>query len=162
MTVLSSTTFAVYVGGQGKCCPDGIGGYNGGGRGGGCCDWGGGGGGATDIRIGGTGLNNRILVAGGGGGSGNMDIPTTGRGWGGHGGYPSGGDGTTGICIYNDVCNRPCRGSAGGSQTAGGSNCGDVFIKANPFVKFRKFRGRLAEMKSSSRFDPPMSVNIRF
>jgi hypothetical protein len=56
--------------------PGGVGGWNGGGKGGNGCysnptnyPGGGGGGGATDVRMGGEGLDNRILVAGGGGGS---------------------------------------------------------------------------------------------
>ena len=58
-------TLTIYVGGQPTSS---IGGYNGGGNG---VDGDGiitgGGGGATDIRLGGTSLLNRILVAGGGG-----------------------------------------------------------------------------------------------
>ena len=59
----------VNVGGRGASFPSsttGAGGFNGGGNG-----TGQGGGGASDIRIGGTTVNQRVLVAGGGGGSGN-------------------------------------------------------------------------------------------
>ena len=66
------------------------GGYNGGGDGG---YYGGGGGGATDIRIGGDTLADRILVAGGGGG-GNTGCPDTGYGGNsGEGGEDGNGDG---------------------------------------------------------------------
>jgi len=56
-----------YPGGSGS----GAGGYNGGGTGGAQVNYGGGGGGggATDIRIGGTSINDRVMVSGGGGGS---------------------------------------------------------------------------------------------
>ena len=60
----SSVTAYAYVGGQGTA---GYGGYNGGGGivSNSTSDWGGGG--ASDIRIGGTALGNRVIVAGGGG-----------------------------------------------------------------------------------------------
>lgn len=73
--------------------------FNGGGMGG---NFGGGGGGATDIRIGGTALNNRIFIAGGGGGS----ADTTSGKTAGHGGYPNGQNGIT---------------TKGGTQTSGGT-----------------------------------------
>lgn len=75
----------VFVGGRGDNATDtyqGKGGFNGGGDGNNTGDYGpycgGGGGGASDIRIGGSGLGNRVLVAGGGGGAGSN--------------YPDGGD----------------------------------------------------------------------
>lgn len=58
MTVTPGQTYEIYVGGQG--------GWNGGGTGNGGRH----GGGASDIRLGGSTLNDRILVAGGGGGEG--------------------------------------------------------------------------------------------
>lgn len=67
----------IYVGGQGETVTRGIdqeqnyvakGGYNGGGNGSGSA--GSGGGGASDIRLNGTAIGDRILVAGGGGGNG--------------------------------------------------------------------------------------------
>ena len=73
--------------------------FNGGGSGG---RFGAGGGGATDIRIGGTALNNRIFIAGGGGGSADSTSGQTA----GHGGHPKGGD---------------AYGSTGGTQTSGGT-----------------------------------------
>ncbi|GKU77609.1 glycine rich domain-containing protein [Paenibacillus sp. L3-i20] len=66
------------------------------------------GGGATDIRKGGTGLNNRIIVAGGGGGWGSRSGIN-----GGVGGGSSGGRGKDG------ADNR--KGAEGGTQTSGGS-----------------------------------------
>ena len=70
-TVLSVTAgqlLYVLVGGQGTINNPG---WNGGGCGSGCSNLtGGSGGGATDIRIGGITLTNRVLVAGGGGGGG--------------------------------------------------------------------------------------------
>lgn len=64
------TTVYLYVGGQGGTPSAG---WNGGGAGGidtGSGQTGGGGGGASDIRVGGTNLTNRIIVAGGGAGGG--------------------------------------------------------------------------------------------
>jgi hypothetical protein len=78
------------------------GGYNGGGRGSEP------GGGATDIRIGGTALANRVLVAGGGGGSGYYAR-------GGPGGGLTGGDGL--VPTAGNPTGVP---GTGGSQTAGG------------------------------------------
>lgn len=64
IAVTPGTTIFVYVGGQ----PSGIsGGWNGGGAG---ETAGQGGGGASDIRIGGNGLTDRVVVAGAGGGAG--------------------------------------------------------------------------------------------
>ena len=90
------STVHIVVGGKGGY-PDA--GYNGGGRGRQF-----GGGGATDIRIGGTGLNDRVLVAGGGGGAGQYSGDT-----GGDGGGLTGTGGSGGF------------GGGGGTQTAGGS-----------------------------------------
>lgn len=68
--------------------------------------YGGGGGGASDIRIGNTSLNCRVIVAGGGGGAGFSATV------GGYGGGSSGGQGGNGSTT----------GGYGGTQTAGGSN----------------------------------------
>jgi len=75
LTVTPGQVINIYVGSAGLT--NGNGGYNGGGAGGSSsagssCQGGfaGGGGGASDIRIGGTALANRVIVAGGGGGSG--------------------------------------------------------------------------------------------
>jgi hypothetical protein len=78
------------------------GGYNGGGAANGSAtSHGTSGGGATDIRVGGTALTNRIIVAGGGGGVENC--------WGPNGGY--GGGTTGGGTSY----------AGGGTQSAGGA-----------------------------------------
>ncbi|WP_139923110.1 tail fiber domain-containing protein [Hymenobacter sp. DG01] len=82
------------------------GGYNGGGRGSEP------GGGATDIRIGGTALSNRVLVAGGGGGSGYYAR-------GGPGGGLVGGDGL--LPTGSNPTGTP---GTGGTQTAGGATGG--------------------------------------
>ncbi len=67
LTVTPGQVLHLYVGGQaadvGNVTPA-PGGFNGGGDGG---QWGAGGGGATDVRVGGTALANRVAVAGGGG-----------------------------------------------------------------------------------------------
>ena len=70
--IFKTTTFYVYVGGQGNYSnKESRGGYNGGGYGfNGKNYYSGGGGGATDIRTIKNDLNSRIIVAGGGGGCG--------------------------------------------------------------------------------------------
>ncbi|MEI6021656.1 MAG: glycine-rich protein, partial [Bacteroidota bacterium] len=75
LTVTPGQVLTLYVGGAGNT--NGSGGYNGGGSGGlstagGGCNGGyaGGGGGASDIRLGGVALTDRIVVAAGGGGAG--------------------------------------------------------------------------------------------
>ena len=88
LAVTSGQILNLFVGGQapdvGNATPA-PGGFNGGGDGGG---YGAGGGGATDVRVGGIALANRVAVAGGGGG-GNTGCPDHGAG--GSGGGPSGG-----------------------------------------------------------------------
>ncbi len=114
ITLSEETTLNIYVGGQGsqtvsedegKLC-NASAGWNGGGRGIHHTTEdrrSGGGGGASDIRIGGTDLADRIIVAAGGGGS-------AGRYSGRHGGD---GGGTTGDTAPD--------GGTGGTQSAGGS-----------------------------------------
>ena len=72
LSVVPGTTLNIYVGGIGADAvpgAGGAGGFNGGGAGGTQGTYnGGGGGGASDIRIGGTALTDRAVVAGGGGG----------------------------------------------------------------------------------------------
>jgi hypothetical protein len=68
LTVTPGEVLNIYVGGTFNYAgvPNNMGGWNGGGNGG---DFGGrAGGGATDIRIGGTSLSDRVIVSGGGGG----------------------------------------------------------------------------------------------
>ena len=92
------------------------GGFNGGGNGGGChngATGGGGGGGASDIRVDGTQLTNRVIVAGGGGGSSNkLNVPcgfSVGGGGGGH-------EGAHGVAAVDG-----CTGGTGGTTTSGGA-----------------------------------------
>ncbi|MBV5322527.1 MAG: hypothetical protein JZU60_01675, partial [Ilumatobacteraceae bacterium] len=110
LTVTPGQTINIYVGGQA--------GYNGGGAPGSGGSWPGVyGGGATDVRVGGTALSNRVIVSGGGGGGG-----STGASWtasaGGAGGGTTGGVGA-------GCCGSPMAG--GGTQSAGGAagyDCG--------------------------------------
>lgn len=108
LAVTPGQTLHLYVGGAGTFPTSFsqviVAGFNGGGEdddGSG----GGGGGGATDIRIGGTDLSHRVLVAGGGGGA------TVNNTAGGHGGDLTGAAGA-GL--------NPNEGGAGGTQAAGG------------------------------------------
>jgi hypothetical protein len=80
-------------------------GFNGGGLGKGITN----GGGATDVRVGGTGLANRIIVAGGGGGAG-------GDSWQCNSGSGDGGGGT--------AVGTNFKGGAGGAGYTFGSGCG--------------------------------------
>ena len=84
LAVTPGQVLNLFVGGQapdvGNVTPA-PGGFNGGGDGG---QWGAGGGGATDVRVGGTALADRVAVAGGGGG-GNTGCPNHGTGGGGGG-----------------------------------------------------------------------------
>ena len=74
LTVTPGATLYIYVGGEGTAAATsvpGVGGFNGGADGNANgSNAGGGGGGASDIRIGGTALTDRVVVAGGGGGAG--------------------------------------------------------------------------------------------
>lgn len=112
LSVTPGETLTVMVGGRGgnaSAGAAGAGGWNGGAVGGyvGPSGWGyspsGGGGGATDIRQGGTGLANRVIVAGGGGGAGANGSSNGGDGW-----FPSGLSGS-----------NP-RGGGGGTSSGGG------------------------------------------
>jgi hypothetical protein len=93
--------------------------FNGGGRGHiyGCCgtSGAGGGGGASDIRIGGTGLNDRVVVAGGGGGAGGSSTSSSSSYRGGRGG------GLTGEQGFGTLP------GGGGTQTAGGGGLNGSF-----------------------------------
>jgi hypothetical protein len=103
--VTPGETLYIFVGGQATSI---IGGFNGGGTGEGA---GKGGGGGTDVRQGGTTLNDRIIVGGGGGGAGywsNLHVV------GGVGGGMTGGDG------YRNTTADP--GGLGGTQTGPGAS----------------------------------------
>jgi hypothetical protein len=108
LAVTPGDVLNIYVGGQS--------GYNGGGTGGtGSYGAGASGGGATDVRIGGTALSNRVLVAGGGGGGGNGGCCWSSYSGGVGGISPGYGQGCCGTQGY------PATSSAGGS---GGLDCG--------------------------------------
>jgi hypothetical protein len=110
ITLTAGQTIYIEIGGQGSKA-SGVasgGGYNGGGNGGidtGPSQNGGGGGGATDIRVGGTALSDRVIVAGGGAGGGR--------------------DGTTGVGGGNSGTSSTDfssgKGGSGGSQVSGGT-----------------------------------------
>lgn len=98
----ASESIILMVGGQGGTIADscnatqaGSGGFNGGGSGGGDSCPSAGGGGASDVRIGGTDLADRVLVAGGGGGGSNSYECTSSCAYGGSGGGVNGGEGFT-------------------------------------------------------------------
>ncbi len=112
LVVTPGAKLSIYVGSQPTSSEAG---YNGGGKG---CGNGFGGGGATDIRIGGTGLDNRVLVAGGGGGAGYS-------GKGGDGGGLIGGEGN-----YNGASDNNYNIAKGGTQEAGGAGARAYFAPA--------------------------------
>ena len=89
MYIESGTLLYVYVGGSGsKGSGSQAGGFNGGGSGYAAADDASGGAGATDIRVNGTSLSDRVIVGGGGGGT-----AAWGEGGSSYGGYTSGGNG---------------------------------------------------------------------
>lgn len=110
------TNLFVYVGGAGTTSTGAtasIGGFNGGGNGGaGNSGQGGSGGGATDIRINGNTLYDRVIVAGGGGGSGGRSGVSY-VSAGGSGGGTTGEDGSSGENANYE--------GKGATQTAGGA-----------------------------------------
>lgn len=116
--VYPGQTLYIYVGGKGedaKSALGGSGGFNGGGNGNSSATYsGGGGGGASDIRIDGQSLENRILVVGGAGGAA-YNYPDGGDN-GGQGGDLIGADGLSGGTGENDFAS--C--GKGGTQTQGG------------------------------------------
>ncbi|HOM21029.1 MAG TPA: glycine-rich protein [Ottowia sp.] len=109
LSVTPGQVLNLYVGGQaadvGNVTPA-PGGFNGGGDGG---VYGAGGGGATDVRVGGTALANRVAVAGGGGG-GNSGCPNHGTG--------GAGGGASGVAGVGHAGYTP---GGGGTQSAGGA-----------------------------------------
>ncbi|MFC4233209.1 glycine-rich protein [Parasediminibacterium paludis] len=113
VSVTPGEVLNIYVGGKGNdgtsSTTAGNGGFNGGGNGSDAYNVGaGGGGGASDIRRGGTGLSNRIVVAGGGGGANDYNVSTG-----------SGGDGG-GLVGASGNVNGVSRAATGGTQSAGG------------------------------------------
>ncbi|MCK5710570.1 MAG: hypothetical protein KAI07_08520 [Deltaproteobacteria bacterium] len=71
LAVTPGQTLDIFVGGQGcvQLAGIGCGGFNGGGNAGGTGVGRGGGGGASDVRVGGINLTDRVIVAAGGGGA---------------------------------------------------------------------------------------------
>lgn len=110
LAVTAGQVLNIYVGGKavdvGNITPA-PGGYNGGGDGG---QYGAGGGGASDVRLDGTALADRVIVAAGGGG-GNSGGPDHGKG--GFGGGLTGGPGIEAISSWVPA--------GGGTQSAGGA-----------------------------------------
>lgn len=130
LAVTPGETLYINVGGQGGT--DGTGGFNGGGNGGfgsagGSCLGGnaGGGGGASDIRLNGTSLADRLIIAAGGGGgardycNGTCQPCGCGGGAGGGGGLV-GGDGDPSYDCGFDYGGSGINFGMGASQTAGG------------------------------------------
>jgi len=120
MNVTPGQVLYIYVGQAGQAAggySHNSGGYNGGGNV--ALDFyqGGAGGGATDIRMNGQTLLNRVLVAGGGGGDGDQDSYCSSGG--GDGGGLVGADGNAGQCATG-YYSASLRGH-GGTQTAGGA-----------------------------------------
>lgn len=107
---------SIYVGGQY--------GYNGGGTGAHS------GGGATDIRINGTALADRVVVAGGGGGAGTLS-QFTGDGRGGAGGNTTGADGTDEGSASGGLGGGASAGGAGGAGPNGDGGKGAAGIGGN-------------------------------
>ncbi len=116
LAVTAGQVLSIYVGGAGltgSFSTMGVaGGYNGGAAS--AYVIAGSGGGATDIRIGGTALTNRVVVAGGGGGGGSGTPPIAGHERGGSGGGLIAGNG-----YFTNIDTGTSVGH-GGSQTAGG------------------------------------------
>lgn len=132
--VNNGDTLYLYVGGAGK---NGVsksdanintmveGGFNGGGATGGFGDPGGSGGGASDVRLNGSELTDRILVAGGGGGGGSDPQGGTG-GDGGNGGNNYGQNGS------DDTNTGNQKGGTGGNQENGGiGGKNDSFVESS-------------------------------
>ncbi|HEV3089948.1 MAG TPA: hypothetical protein VGX91_00740 [Candidatus Cybelea sp.] len=111
--VLPGEKLLVYVGSAGYVSSGKFyGGYNGGGNPGIWWGYGYGGGGASDVRIGGNKLIDRVLVAGGGGGGGGYNS----GGYGGGGGRRVGGAGQGGNTGFGGD-----GGGGGGTQRQGGA-----------------------------------------
>ncbi len=133
ITATPGSIMYFYVGGQGSVT---AGGFNGGGSGGiSSGSQGAGGGGASDIRVNGTTLGNRIMVAGGGGGGGGSSSYNANAGTGGGGtsfssasgfGGAGGGGCATGGSGAESGGTAPSYGSGGGGAgfSSGGAGGG--------------------------------------
>ena len=125
-SVTAGDVLNIFVGGGGVIST--AGGWNGGGDAGlvgATAALGGGGGGATDIRLNGVELFDRIVVAAGGGGAGGNRVAWQGRGTGGGGGagYYGGGGGAAWPQLSSTL-------ATGGTQTAGGTGGTSSFVNA--------------------------------
>jgi uncharacterized protein YhjY with autotransporter beta-barrel domain len=115
LAVTPGATLSIWVGGQGSQAvnPGGIGqGVDGIG------------GGATDLRVGGNAIGNRVGIAGGGGGGGNAGWSTTNVVAGGAGGVGGGGVGGAGADVPGGPGPYGGGGGAVGTGGAGGGGCG--------------------------------------
>ena len=115
MAVTPGATLSIWVGGQGSQA------VNAGGVGQGVDGIGGG---ATDLRVGGNGIGNRVGIAGGGGGGGNAGWSTTNVIAGGAGGVGGGGTGGAGADVPGGPGPYGGGGGAVGTGGAGGGGCG--------------------------------------
>ncbi len=129
MSVTPGQVLNIFVGGAGT---QPTGGFNGGGNGGSTNA--GGGGGATDIRINGTSLNERVLVAGGGGGGGRAGCEQS-IVAGGNGGFGGNGAGANGTDAPTS------NGVAGGGFGANGQTAGAAGIGCSGFLGAPGFNG---------------------
>jgi RHS repeat-associated protein len=129
VSVTAGQTLYVYVGGIGgdgcsayNGCSGGLGGFNGGGSGFGDVGYRrpGGGGGASDVRYGGQGLDNRLVVAGGGGGAGSPYVYEY-HAAGGAGGVGGSGAGAAGQNQTIGSAGGGGGGAGGGAGGAGGA-----------------------------------------
>lgn len=126
LSVTSGDILNIFVGGGGETSA--LGGWNGGGDAGltgHALALGGGGGGATDIRIGGIDLFDRVLVAAGGGGAGGNRVAGSGRGTGGGGGAGYFGGGGGAAWPYESIT-LP----SGGTQSEGGNGGTSTYASA--------------------------------
>jgi len=121
LAVTPGQTLSIWVGGQGSQAvnPGGLGGV-----GASNSTPAGTGGGATDIRVGGNAIANRVAIAGGGGGGGNAGWGNNAVEAGGDGGAGGGGAGSAGVDVPGG--SGPFGGSGGtvGVGGAGGGGCG--------------------------------------
>jgi len=115
LTVAPGDMLTVTVGGQGNMgsITGAIGGFNGGGA---SLGYGGSGGGATDIRLNGTSLADRVAVAGGGAGSGGDGVFSV---MGGFGGSTTGGNGEFNVELSQATGGTPTAGGTGAFYTLG-------------------------------------------
>ena len=118
LIVTPGQTLNIYVGGQGSTYSNGnVGGWNGGGLG---AQYGTDGGGASDVRINGTSLYDRVLVAGGGGGSA-------------IGSYINQGGSGGGLLGSDGISSSGFIAGGGGTQSSGGAG-GSSYYTSDPGI----------------------------